>query len=234
MRILAIDTSGREGSLALCNGDASSFDVLEFVPLAGRTYAEQLLPQVAATLGQHALANADVDLFVVASGPGSFTGLRVGLSVVKALGEVLNKPIVAVTILEAIAVSALGLRGNGPRPARLITALDAQRNEVFAGEYEPQRDDVVKVAESVISLADLKTWLGARTRIPMIYTPDNNVAKNLLEFGVPVELVARPTADSIARLGLQRYLAGRTIAAEALDAEYIRRSDAEVMLSQKI
>ncbi len=92
----------------------------------------------------------------------------------------------------------------------------------------------MKVTEAVISLADLKTWLGARTPIPVIYTPDDNVAKNLLELGFPVELVARPTADSISRLGLRRYLAGRTIAAEDLDAEYIRRSDAEVMLSQKL
>ncbi len=233
MIILAIDTSGREGSLALCNGDASSFEVLELVPLAGRTYAEQLIPQVAAALARRSLTNADVDLFVVASGPGSFTGLRVGLSLVKALGEVLKKPIVAVTILETIAVNALRSLDGASRPARILTALDAQRSELFAGEYEAQGADVAKVTESVVSVTEFKTRLSALSPVPVTYTPDENVATSVRESGSPAELVARPTADSIARLGLQRYMAGRTIAAEDLDAEYIRRSDAEVMLSQK-
>jgi len=230
MIILGVDTSGREGSLALCNGDASSFAVLEFVPLAGGMYSAQLVPQLAAALGRQNLTNSDIDLLAVASGPGSFTGLRVGLSAVKALAEVLKKPVVALTVLEAIAVSVLrttALQG-GEVPKRVISALDAQRNEVFAGEYESCGDEVLKIAESVVSLADFATWLGARTPIPVTYTPDDSVAAKVRESGSPAEHVSRPGADVIARLGLQRYMAGKTVSADDLDAEYIRRSDAEI------
>lgn len=230
MLILGVDTSGREGSLALCNGDASSFELLDLVPLAGGMYSAQLVPQLAFALERRNLTNSDIDLLSVASGPGSFTGLRVGLSAVKALGEILKKPIVALTVLEAIAISALqAMAEKGDElPKRVISALDAQRNEVFAGEYESHGEGVLKIAESVVSLADFATWLSARVPVPVTYTPDEAVAVKVRASGSPVEHVSRPGAEVIARLGLQRYMAGKTISADDLDAEYIRRSDAEI------
>ncbi len=103
MLILAIDTSGRHGSIALCRGDGDSFDTLQLADLEGGTYSARLMPTIAEMLQQNQYQKADVDGFVVVSGPGSFTGLRVGLATVKGLCEVLHKPLATVSMLEAVA-----------------------------------------------------------------------------------------------------------------------------------
>ena len=108
MRVLvAVDTSGKNGSLALAAipaSDSPLVEVLEVVPLAGGTFSAQLVPQIADLVERHRLSKSDIEGFVVVSGPGSFTGLRVGLAAIKALAEVLQKPIAAVSLLEAIAI----------------------------------------------------------------------------------------------------------------------------------
>src|SRR5216110_2464124 len=82
-----------------------------------------------ALLTKHNFDKQQIDAFAVASGPGSFTGLRVGLAAIKALAEVLAKPIAAVSLLEAVAMAG-GVEGD------VIAALDAGRKEIYAGEYE--------------------------------------------------------------------------------------------------
>ena len=104
MLLLAADTSGKHGSIALARcGPEAGCDVIEVVPLDGGTFSAQLVPQIAALLAKHGLGKLDIDAFAVVSGPGSFTGLRIGLAAIKALAEVLAKPIAAVSLLEAIA-----------------------------------------------------------------------------------------------------------------------------------
>ncbi len=105
MLTLAVDTSGRNGSVALCRGDAGSFEVLQLSELEGGTYSARLVPTIADLLRRANHTKAQLDLLVVVDGPGSFTGLRVGLSTVKALCEVLPKPLVGVSMLEALAVT---------------------------------------------------------------------------------------------------------------------------------
>lgn len=105
MLLLAADTSGKSGSIALAGVHAGTPDIeiLEVVPLAGGTFSAQLVPQIASLLEKHGFSKTDIAGFAVASGPGSFTGLRVGLAAIKALGETLQKPIAAVSLLEAVA-----------------------------------------------------------------------------------------------------------------------------------
>src|SRR5579864_997124 len=103
MLLLATDTSGKHGSIALARtedvpGKSRHVEVIELVPLAGGTFSAQLVPQIAALLAKHALTKNDIGGFVVVSGPGSFTGLRVGLAAIKALAEILGKPIAAVSL----------------------------------------------------------------------------------------------------------------------------------------
>src|ERR1017187_6523480 len=106
MLVLATDTSGKQGSIALAEGEPDgTCRVLEVWPLAGGMFSAELVPQVAALLAKHGFSQHDIAAFAVASGPGSFTGLRVGLAAIKALGEVLGKPIAAVSLLEAVARS---------------------------------------------------------------------------------------------------------------------------------
>jgi tRNA threonylcarbamoyladenosine biosynthesis protein TsaB len=103
MLILAVDTSGKDGSVALvkCGGDGCR--TLQVVSIEGGTFSAQLIPQISSLLRQLQLERTQIDAFVAVSGPGSFTGLRVGLAAIKALAEILQKPIAAISLLEVIA-----------------------------------------------------------------------------------------------------------------------------------
>src|SRR5579864_2523649 len=202
MLLLATDTSGKHGSIALARAgshDAESVEVLEVVPLAGGTFSAQLVPQISSLLAKHGLTKEDIGVFVVASGPGSFTGLRVGLAAIKALAEVLQKPIVAISLLEAIALNS-GAQG------RVATALDAGRGEVYMAEYD--------VAGGKARL------LGKR-----VVTPDAGWAQLAGPSGCTVDPI---DAGAIARIGWHKLRTGETVSPEQLDANYIRRSDAEI------
>src|SRR5258708_29005683 len=124
MLLLVTDTSGKNGTVALARaGERDPHDdagVIEVAPLAGGMFCAQLVPQIAALLQKHGLSKSDLDAFVVVSGPGSFTGLRVGLAAIKALAEILKKPIVPVSLLEVVASAS---RAQG----RVVVALDGGR-----------------------------------------------------------------------------------------------------------
>ena len=130
MLLLATDTSGKHGSIALARGNSDgSCNVIEVVPLAGGTFSAQLVPQIADLLAHHGFSKSDIGAFAVASGPGSFTGLRVGLAAIKALSEIVGKPIAALSLLEGIALSG-GVQG------KVAAVLDAGRGEIYVGKYE--------------------------------------------------------------------------------------------------
>jgi tRNA threonylcarbamoyladenosine biosynthesis protein TsaB len=227
MLILATDTSSKHGSIALVRGDREHFEVLEVVPLVGGTFSAQLIPQAAALLDRRQVRKEDLDGFAAATGPGSFTGLRVGLAGVKALAEVLGKPIAAVSVLEAVAASS-GLEG------RVLAALDAGRNEVFAGEYAVKGSLVHRLSESLLSRDDLVTHVRDAVHSTRVATPDAPLAEFLRSHGLECVVLDRPRADVIARLGLRKLLAGNTVSVEQLDANYLRRSDAEIFSLPKI
>src|SRR5882672_2388348 len=131
MLLLAVDTSGKNGSLALARVTApgNSPEIVEEVALAGGTFSAQLVPQTAAVLEKHGYGKGDLAGFAVVSGPGSFTGLRVGLAAIQALAEILRKPIAAVSLLEAVARS-------GANEGRVFSLLDAGRGDFYVGDYE--------------------------------------------------------------------------------------------------
>jgi tRNA threonylcarbamoyladenosine biosynthesis protein TsaB len=218
MLVLAVDTSGRNGSLALARASESGFDVLELVPLAGRMYSAQIIPELQNALLRQNLNKTDIDAYVVASGPGSFTGLRVGLSTVKALSEVLHKPIAAVSVLEATARMA-AVSGH------LIVAVDAGRKQVFVGDYRFAAD--FTLADAHESLLRIDEFLAIADGISArVFSPDAIVrdAAGALSIGE----IAAPQADIYARIGYQKLMRGETTPAETLEANYIRASDAEL------
>jgi tRNA threonylcarbamoyladenosine biosynthesis protein TsaB len=217
MLLLAADTSGEYGSIALAEcGPKAECNALDVVPLAGGTFSAQLVPQIAALLAKHGFDKSNIGAFAVASGPGSFTGLRVGLAAVKALAEVLEKPIAAVSLLECVARS-------GKSQGKVLAALDAGRGEIYAGEYE--------VAGSAILLSERllapEEFLASRGQLTIV-TPDAGVVGLARNAGLQVEEIARPRSDMVARLGWEKIQAGQTISPENLEANYIRRSDAEI------
>jgi tRNA threonylcarbamoyladenosine biosynthesis protein TsaB len=225
MLILAIDTTGASGSIALlrCGAGAPARDceIVELVPLAGRTYSAQLMPQISSLLSRQEFNKGEIEAFAAATGPGSFTGLRVGLSTVKALAEVTHKPIAAVSLLEALAWAAAG-------PGQVIAVLDAMRGEVYVGEYVVRENAIPElVREVLMPLPEFAAEAKATPHLPVL-TSDESVASALGVRGVAVKLVPRPQSDVIGRIGAMKIVAGQVTSPEALDANYIRRSDAEI------
>ena len=218
MLLLVTDTSGKHGSVGLIRAPDGTGDIqlIESVPLAGGTFSAQLVPQIAGLLGKHGVDKRDLDAFVVISGPGSFTGLRVGLAAIKALAEILQKPIVAVSLLEVIAVAA-GVKGN------VLALLDAGRGEVYAGEYDVGQDGIKARNEQLLPRNDLSSVV----REFVVSTPDSGLADVARRGGAQVRLVT-PGAEAIAKVGWRKLRAGETVAPEQLEANYIRRSDAEI------
>jgi tRNA threonylcarbamoyladenosine biosynthesis protein TsaB len=225
MLILGVDTSGRQGSLALARAETQSFHLLEVVPLAGGMYSARLIPELASVLLRHDLRKTDLDAFAVVSGPGSFTGLRVGLSTVKGLAEVLQRPIAAVSMLEAMAAQT---NNHGPT----ISAMDAGRGEVYAGEYDVCGGEWKMQRESLLTLQEFSALLDANSGAELI-TPDATVSE-MARMHLRVRQIELPDAGAIARMGLARLNEGRTITPESLEANYIRRSDAEIFSSPAI
>lgn len=222
MLLLVTDTSGKHGSVALAQaGDegakSDEIRVIEEVPLAGGTFSAQLVPQIAALLAKHGLSKTDIDAFVVVSGPGSFTGLRVGLAAIKALAEILQQPIVQVSLLEVVALAS-GAQG------KVLAALDAGRGEAYVGEYEVVGDAARMVQERLLPRDEL---LSAAVNA-VIATPDDNLAMSARNAGISVFPVKSPAAETISRLGWHKLQARETVTPEQLEANYIRRSDAEV------
>ena len=223
MILLAIDTSGKDGGIALARANQTSpeatspgVEILDQVPLEGGTFSAQLVPQISGLLSRHGLSKSAIGGFAVVSGPGSFTGLRVGLAAIKALAEILEKPVAAVSRLEAVANS-------GESRGRVIAALDAGRNEVYSGEYHMQ-DRARVLSERLVS----RDEFFAEARGATIVTPDSSLAEAARGAGLKVEEVPKPTSAAIARIGWQKIIRGETISPEDLEANYIRRSDAEI------
>lgn len=217
MLLLSADTSGKHGSIALAQcGPAEECEVLERVPLAGGTFSAQLVPQIAALLAKHGFSKQDIGAFVVASGPGSFTGLRVGLAAIKALAEALRKPIAAVSLLEAVAVASL-------EKGRVLAALDAGRNEIYIGEYKIQASCIM-LTERLLTREEFLSF----AQDIAIVTPDQSIAILARSTVARIQEIERPRSDVIARLGWEKILRGETILPENLEANYIRRSDAEI------
>jgi len=222
MLLLAIDTSGKQGSIALARAgepvaNGGDLEVIEIAPLAGGTFSAQLIPQIADLLSRNGFMKTAIGAFAVASGPGSFTGLRIGLAAVKALAEVLEKPIAAVSLLEVCVVSS-GIQG------KLVAALDAGRGDAYIGEFEvPAAGQIPRehmLARSEF-LAQAKGW--------NIVTPDPVLAEAARAAGLSVKALPPISADQVAALGWRKIQSGETVTPAQLEANYIRRTDAEML-----
>jgi tRNA threonylcarbamoyladenosine biosynthesis protein TsaB len=239
MLILAVDTSTRTGSAAVLRDNEILAEVsgYEETPYSTRLFrdVETLQSRVNFRLDQ-------VDLFAVAAGPGSFTGLRVGLTAVKAWAEVYRKPIAAISGLEAIASQVVTNRTPsttmGTMNGRHIVAfLDARRGQIFGAVYEREAEDPTRLAlesdESILSPDEfLESVRRSAASGPVDFvspTPEAIPAARVQELFPSASVVPVPAAlaPSIGRLGLLRATRGNVVDALRLDANYVRRTDAE-------
>jgi len=222
MLLLAIDTSGKQGSIALVRAGeptaGGDFEVIEIAPLVGGTFSAQLIPQVSELLSSNGFMKTAIGAFAVASGPGSFTGLRIGLAAVKALADVLGKPIAAVSLLE-VCVFTSGAQG------KVMAALDAGRAEVYVGEYEVPPTAGAAPHEQMLTRSEFLTQAKGWT----VVTPDSDLAQAAGAAGLSVLTLAPISAADVARVGWRKIHSGDTVGPEQLEANYIRRTDAEML-----
>ena len=227
MLLLAVDTSGKQGSIALARCvTGESCTVLEVIALSGGAFSAQLVPQIAALLEKHGYSKADLGALAAVTGPGSFTGLRVGLAAVKGLAEALQKPIVPVSRLEAVARSGAG-------SGRVLAILDAGRGDAYVGDYEVDMNSSTHsrmFSERLMSREELLAEAATAANGMVIVTPDVALAEVVRAAGIQVQQIDidGPNAGVIARIGWDHLDSGNTVDPDQLEANYIRRSDAEI------
>lgn len=238
MIILALDTTTRGGSIAVVrdlDGPAPGASTLELLALLPgdetRTHAERLPAEIAVALDRAGVSKTAIDLLAVATGPGAFTGLRIGLAAIQGLAMTLDRPVVGVSALDALVVEA------GPQPAEFIAPwVDAQRGEVFAALYEQTGEPRVSrmmaepIAASPVTLLELwRPQLEGHTALFIGDAVDRDRAAIAdAGHGQWSIRVPGPLAQAIAELGAIRARAGLAGPPHALTPIYVRRPDPEI------
>lgn len=228
MIVLAIDTCDSRGSVVLLRDDVA---LAMANHKTDEDYSSWLLPAVSEVLNKAGVKMEAVEVFGVGSGPGSFTGSRIGLTTVKAWGEVYEKPIVAVSRLDLIASHARG------GPEYVASWADARRGQVFGAVYRRTGDRLERIGDEMVmepgkfvekaaELAGGEKIAWASGDVDCMFGQKEWKARQELKEGF--ELVSGYLGLGIARMAAQAVSTGRYTDALALDANYVRRSDAEV------
>ncbi len=216
-RILSLDTTSEFGSIALLEGGNL---LEERMVHSSDGFSHVIYGQLEALFSRHGWTVAGVDCFAAASGPGSFTGVRVGLAAVKGLAEAAGKPVVAVSSLQALAWF-------GSVPLR-ATLLDARRGEIYAALYNGPLE--LLAGETVTRFPD---WLAALPAgdIEFLCTgfaPFRPALTGTRFEHARITEVPRAQAAAVARIASMRFAEGAALDPAAVDANYVRRSDAEL------
>lgn len=224
MLILALDTTTRAGSVAVLRHD----DVLAGMSGdAALTHGQRLPGDLLRTLEAAGVGIAQVDLLAVVAGPGSFTGLRVGIASMQGLAFARGLEIVPVSSLEAIASHAAAT-SSGPLLAPWV---DAQRGEVFASLYTPAGDEVIEAATAAAPAATLGSWRQSLGTRPVRFSGDGAVRyREVIAATLGAQAVVDDTVPALAvpagRLAARA--PHRAVVPHAVVPIYVRRSDAEL------
>lgn len=234
MKILGIDSSGLVASVAVWEDGVISG---EYTTNYKKTHSQTLLPMLDELKKMIELDLKTVDAIAIASGPGSFTGLRIGAATAKGLGFALEKPLVEVPTLEGLAYNLVGC------PGLICPIMDARRNQVYAGIYEfvPEKTPegegeyllkTVRRQEAV----DIRALLGELEKLgrDVIFLGDGvPVYQSIIRQECRVEFSFAPAhlnaqrGGCVAALGAVYYAQGRAIPAASHQPEYLRKSQAE-------
>lgn len=225
MLVLGIDTATLVCGVALITPQRL---LAEYTLQVRKTHSEQLLPLVAAMLRDAGLTPAELGGVAVAAGPGSFTGVRIGVATARALGQALGLPLVAVSTLEALAAQLPHF------PGLVSPILDARRQQVYNAVFRVPEDGLLRLREErAIPLPELLAELQAYGE-PVLFTGDAvPVYRELITEALSSQACFLPLeaglsrAASVARLGLTRLMAGGGVPYQELLPLYVRRSEAE-------
>ena len=221
--ILSVETATLAGSVALSRGD----EVL--ASLTGDSavsHSNTLLSDIDRVLGEAQVELTAIDVFAVATGPGSFTGLRIGIATVKGLAATLDRPTAGVPTLHAVALAA------GPSP-RSVALLPAGRGEVFAQLFFVTEDGLVTELDKATHISPSRLLEKYGSLESVLWCGDGAIAnKALLEEGASAEGKLAPAVTNlamyVARLALMKFREKQLVHPDALQAMYVRPSDAEL------
>ncbi len=211
--ILSIDTTSEFGSIALVDRATVIEEVLLY---STDGFGHVLYEHLEKLLERHALNVREIDGFAAAAGPGSFTGVRVGLTAVKGLAEATGKKVVAISNLKALAVFGSA--------SLCATAIDARRGEVYAAVYNDH-------LEAVMPEVVLKYEAWAKSLPPggfELIAQDFSAFADHIDAAIPRVTAPRALAGAIGRIASKEFEQGRASDPAGIDANYVRRSDAEL------
>jgi tRNA threonylcarbamoyladenosine biosynthesis protein TsaB len=228
MKVLALDTSTQSGSVAVSEDDVL---LAEVAVTSVQTHAKRLMPAIEATLELAGLTIADCDGFAVTTGPGSFTGLRIGISTIKGLGFATKKPVTGVSTLEALVYQFTSF------PYLMCPLLDARKGQIYTALYECTGHMTwQRVIED--SAAEPRQWLEQIHQLclfvgdgALVYGEMIREALGDLALFAP-PYMNRVRASVVAYIGLKQILDGKIADIGSLVPHYIRKSDAETKLKK--
>lgn len=224
MIVLALDTTTRGGSVAVADGDR----VLAVLPGdESRTHGERLPGELARALEQAGITRERIDLLAVATGPGAFTGLRIGLAAMQGLAMTLGRPVIGVSALDALAAQVIDADVD-----LVIPWMDAQRGDVFATLLDRRSGATIEMPAAGNPNVLLDSWHAHLANHRAIFIGDaaardaaliNTAGHGKWETRTPL-----PLAPQIAAIGLRRAQRGHAGPPHALEPIYVRRPDAEI------
>ncbi len=229
MKILAVDSSAKSGSVAILDDGKN---IAEFYINTKLTHSQTLMPMIEWALKSVGLNPSEVDAFAVSAGPGSFTGLRIGISCIKGLSFAENKPCVAVSTLE-------GLSRNISQPAVICSVMDARCSQVYTAQFEFDGkrytrltpDEAIPIAELEEKIKNLKkNVILVGDGAEMCYNILKDTCENLT---LASENVRFQRAFGVAQVAYEEVIKGNTISSEELAPFYLRLPQAQRELLAK-
>ncbi len=225
MKILALDSSGLVASVAVAEEDKL---LAEYTVNYKKTHSQTLLPMLDEIAGMIDLDLSTLDAIAVAAGPGSFTGLRIGSATAKGLGLALEKPLISVPTVDALAYNLWG------SDKLICPIMDARRSQVYTGLYEFRNGKfVVLEGQMAVSVEELSEILNKKNREVIFLGDGVPVYRELLESLLTVPRSYAPAhmnkqrAGAVAALAEEYWKQGKTEAARDHAPEYLRLSQAE-------
>lgn len=222
MKILAVDSSALVASVALAEDGAL---LGEYTINNKNTHSETLLPMIESLLGFFSLSASDVDLFAVSSGPGSFTGVRIGAATVKGLAFAMNRACVGVSTLEALAYNMIAYKG------LVCAVMNARRAQVYTALFRSDGDELTRITEdTAMSIAELDELLSSHKEEVALVGDGYSVcieAMSKTELFTTPERLRHQSAFSVAQVALGKYRKGLVQNDAELGVNYLRPSQAE-------
>lgn len=222
IRILALDSTAEVSSVCVCEGERL---VCEITVNTGNTHSQTLLPAVEQTLKMAEMTVNDIDVFACSTGPGSFTGVRIGVATIKGIAYGKNKPCVSVSTLEALAYNLIGNNGV------ICPVMNARRSQVYNALFECEGGTLNRICDDrALAIAELDEELDVISK-PIYLSGDgygiteSGFKKTKVSY-VP-ERQRYQNAYSVAQIALKKYELGEYVDDASLVPIYLRPSQAE-------